>query len=110
MPTLDGGALNTTRTITNASILSLGENDDQSQGERGVYERLVLDNLQGFIINCERRARQERKLRKIRGLRRDAGVVIPEPEGVVCDEDLSLDDVYLVDREEDDDDRGGFGL
>ena len=102
----------------NASLEMLGENggsndigvsggvgDEQQRGisQRGVYEHLVLDSLQGFIINCERRARQERKIRKIRGMRYNSNdddddatpVVIPH-DGVSADEDLTLDDIYLV--------------
>ena len=85
--------------------VSGGEGGEQQRGisQRGVYEHLVLDSLQGFIINCERRARQERKIRKIRGMRRytsnddddDAPVVIPH-DGVSADEDLTLDDIYLI--------------
>lgn len=69
--------------------------------QQGVYEHLVLDSLQGFIINCERRARQERKIRKIRGMRYsndddDATPVVIPHDGVSADEDLTLDDIYLI--------------
>ena len=102
----------------NADVSTTGGNDDNSTGdanrqEAGVYERLVLDNLQGFVINCERRARQERKLRKIKGIREGAPVVIPEV-GVSADEDLDLSDVYYESECDDDDDDDnydtGFGL
>ena len=56
------------------------------------------------MINCERRARHERKLRKIRGLREGSPVVIPDG-GVMANEDLELDDIYLIDQEEGGDDR-----
>ena len=104
----------------NASLEMLGENvggssndigvagsaGEQQRGisQRGVYEHLVLDSLQGFIINCERRARQERKIRKIRGMMRytsnddddDATPVVIPHDGVSADEDLTLDDIYLI--------------
>jgi hypothetical protein len=91
----------------NASVVSLGEKRGESlDGTKGIYEQLVLDSLQGFIINCERRARYEKKLRRLRGDRRDSPVVIPR-DGVPADEDLELDDIYFQ-EEEGDDDR--FGL
>lgn len=105
----------------NASVVDLGEkredngsldDDDTSrENEAGVYERLVLDSLQGFVINCERRARHERKLRKIRGMRTNSRqpVVIPD-DGVVADDDLELDDIYLIDDNEEDDGKGGGGI
>ncbi|KAL3800825.1 hypothetical protein HJC23_001662 [Cyclotella cryptica] len=84
----------------NASVVSLGEHRggeiSMDSGERGIYEQLVLDSLQGFIINCERRARYERKLRKISGKKDKSPVVIPR-DGVPADEDLELDDIYFVD-------------
>ena len=86
--------------------VSGGEGGEQQRGisQRGVYEHLVLDSLQGFIINCERRARQERKIRKIRGMMRynsnddddDATPVVIPHDGVSADEDLTLDDIYLI--------------
>ena len=107
----------------NVNIEILGENPtDLNYNNIGVYERLVLDNLQGFVINCERRSRHEAKLRKLRypkrgglllgsGSRGGSGngrnswsdqqqqqlspVVIPD-EGVFADEDLELDDIYFV--------------
>ncbi|KAL7519407.1 hypothetical protein ACHAWX_004169 [Stephanocyclus meneghinianus] len=82
----------------NASVLSLGDRgyvDSLDGGERGIYEQLVLDSLQGFIINCERRARFERKLRRISGKKNESPVVIPR-DGVPADEDLELDDIYFV--------------
>ena len=107
----------------NVNIEILGENPtDLNYNEIGTYERLVLDNLQGFVINCERRSRHEAKLRKLRypkrgglllgsGSRGGSGngrnswsdqqqqqlspVVIPD-EGVFADEDLELDDIYFV--------------
>ena len=106
----------------NASVISLGENADagtnmsrdnssnigdststMSARQQGVYEQLVLDNLQSFIINCERRSRHEQKIRKLKGIRDknyNRHVVIPS-EGVVADEDLELDDIYLIENEED---------
>jgi len=97
----------------NASVVSLGENgsasDEHSSDGRGVYERLVLDSLQGFIINCERRSRQEQKLRKIRGLRRDGSPVVIPDGGVFANEEMELDDIYLMESEEDGNDTG-FGL
>lgn len=105
----------------NAEVVSLGENgggsgsggSGSSSDKQGVYEHLVLDNLQGFIINCERRSRQEQRLRKIRGLRKGSNmpVVIPE-EGVKAEDDLELDDIYFVDGNglDDGDDVAGFGL
>jgi len=75
--------------------------------QQGMYEHLLLDSLQGFIINCERRARQENKIRKLRGLRENVPVAIPYG-GVDADEDLELDDVYFEKSHEDDND--GFGL
>mmetsp|Transcript_39935 Transcript_39935/g.83524 ORF Transcript_39935/g.83524 Transcript_39935/m.83524 type:complete len:309 (+) Transcript_39935:1116-2042(+) len=101
----------------NASVVNSGETADGTTGNAanrqgaGVYERLVLDNLQGFVINCERRARQERTLRKIQGMREGAPVVIPEA-GVSADEDLDLSDIYYERECEDDrgEDDAGFGL
>lgn len=102
----------------NAEVVSLGENGGGGGGVAngsgtapqgaGMYEKLLLDNLQGFVINCERRSRHERKLQKRKGMRRGSSqaVVIPE-EGVTADEDLELDDIYLVDRGEED---AGIGL
>lgn len=92
----------------NAGVVSLGEKSGDSYSDRkGVYEKLVLDNLQGFIINCERRARYEKKLRRARGSARGSPVVIPR-DGVPADEDLELDDIYCIDDRRD---AGGtFGL
>jgi len=109
----------------NVNIEILGENPtDLNYNDIGVYERLVLDNLQGFVINCERRSRHEAKLRKLRypkrgGLLLGSGsrgsvsrnhhwseqqqlipVVIPD-EGVFADEDLELDDIYFVNNHDD---------
>jgi hypothetical protein len=94
----------------------LGENAaDNNYNGIGAHERLVLDSLQGFVINCERRARHEARVRKLRGGlggsgsgRRgaiDAPVVIPD-DGVYADEDMELDDIYCVDRDGDDYDYG----
>ena len=94
----------------NASVVSLGEKSSEYKDERrGVYERLVLDSLQGFVINCERRARYEKKLRRLRGATRDNRVVIPK-DGVPADEDLELDDIYFVQDQDDDNDDNRFGL
>ena len=105
----------------NVNMEILGENpSDNNYNDIGIYERLVLDNLQGFVINCERRSRHEHKLRKLRnprgGLLLGSGgrghsrnhlgdgslqqqqltpVVIPD-DGVFADEDLELDDIYFV--------------
>ncbi|KAL7548229.1 hypothetical protein ACHAWF_011519 [Thalassiosira exigua] len=94
---------------SNASVV--GGSDDGLTSGVGTYERLLLDNLQGFVINCERRSQHERRLRKIRGLREGKAVLIPDG-GVVCDEDLELDDIYLMDGEEGEggDDHQSFGL
>ena len=99
----------------NASLEMLGEHGDSSSFEeggnvqqQGMYEHLLLDSLQGFIINCERRARQENKIRKLRGLREHIPVAIPYG-GVDADEDLELDDIYLINGHEEDD-NDGFGL
>ena len=94
----------------------LGENAaDNNYNGIGTHERLVLDSLQGFVINCERRARHEARVRKLRGGlggsgsgRRgaiDAPVVIPD-DGVYADEDMELDDIYCVDCDGDDNDYG----
>ena len=94
----------------------LGENAaDNNYNGIGTHERLVLDSLQGFVINCERRARHEARVRKLRGGlggsgsgRRgaiDAPVVIPD-DGVYADEDMELDDIYCVDCDGDDYDYG----
>mmetsp|Transcript_10604 Transcript_10604/g.23440 ORF Transcript_10604/g.23440 Transcript_10604/m.23440 type:complete len:405 (-) Transcript_10604:101-1315(-) len=106
----------------NASVVSLGENGSggsvaSGEPQEGVYEHLVLDSLQGFIINCERRSRHEQRLRKIRGLRQGSTmpVVIPD-DGVSAEDDLELDDIYFVGKGEwDRGDHGdnadaGFGL
>ncbi|KAL9187188.1 hypothetical protein ACHAXT_010908 [Thalassiosira profunda] len=95
----------------NAEVVSLGENAHDIEGnQQGPYERLVLDSLQGFVINCHRRSRQEAKLRKIRGMRKHQPVIIPD-DGVAADEDLELDDIYLIDQEDERDDGfGKFGL
>jgi hypothetical protein len=113
----------------NVNLEILGENPtDLNYNNIGVYERLVLDNLQGFVINCERRSRHEAKLRKLRypkrgGLLLGSGgsssgrgsggrnywneeqqqlspVVIPD-DGVFADEDLELDDIYFVNDDND---------
>jgi hypothetical protein len=90
----------------NASVVSLGESSGESDTDRqGIYEHLVLDSLQGFVINCERRARYEKKLRRARGSAKGSPVVIPR-DGVPADEDLELDDIYLVE----DPDDGRFGM
>ncbi|KAL7531281.1 hypothetical protein ACHAXR_005524 [Thalassiosira sp. AJA248-18] len=123
----------------NAMVVSLGENDDvdgigggsttndqyhsttkPTTTTNGVYEHLLLDSLQAFIINCERRSRHERKLRRqIRGIQKGRGGVLPLQSmvipdgGVSCDEDLELDDIYLVEMDDggdDDDGDTGFGL
>jgi len=98
----------------NASVVSLGEHGNahgnstsvpastaEQQPMQGVYEHLLIDHLQGFIINCERRARHENKLRKLqRGFHRRGTasastmpIVIPDG-GVDANEDLELDDIY----------------
>ena len=95
---------------SNATVENLGDGSgaDDLNG-RGLYEHLVLDDLQGFIINCERRARAERKIRKIRGLRESSSVPVVIPnEGVECNDDMELDDIYYIDRE--DDGTSGLGL
>ena len=100
----------------NASLEMLGEhgNSDSSSFEegssveqQGMYEHLLLDSLQGFVINCERRARQEKKIRKLRGLRENVPVAIPYG-GVDADEDLELDDVYLINNGNEEDDNDSF--
>ena len=91
----------------NASVVSLGEKNEYKDERRGVYERLVLDSLQGFVINCERRARYEKKIRRLRGASRNSTVIIPK-DGVPADEDLELDDIYFV--QDDGDDNKRFGL
>eukprot|EP00956_Cyclotella_meneghiniana_P032531 scaffold89939_cov51-Cyclotella_meneghiniana.AAC.4 len=100
----------------NASVVSLGENTttaaaaaETNNGKKGIYEQLVLDSLQGFVINCERRARYEKKLRRARGASKGSPVVIPV-DGVPADEDLELDDIYLVDERENSHDNPRFGL
>mmetsp|Transcript_5447 Transcript_5447/g.12071 ORF Transcript_5447/g.12071 Transcript_5447/m.12071 type:complete len:379 (+) Transcript_5447:151-1287(+) len=105
----------------NASVVSLGEtttsvndtiNIEGRMGKsNGIYEQLVVDSLQGFVINCERRSRYEKKLRKLRGMKEGASVMIPE-DGVTADEDLELDDIYLIENDEDTNDNGenDFGL
>ena len=99
----------------NASLEILGEHGDSNieggsieQQQQGMYEHLLLDSLQGFIINCERRARQENKIRKLRGLREHVPVAIPYG-GVDADEDLELDDVYF-EKSHEEDDNDCFGL
>ena len=53
----------------NASVVSISEDDGErgidGKDGRGEYECMVLDSLQGFVINCERRPRHERRLRQI---------------------------------------------
>ena len=97
----------------NASVVSLGENgsagDEHGSAEEEFYERLVLDSLQGFIINCERRSRQEQKLRKISGSRLDGSPVVIPDGGVFANEEMELDDIYLMESEGDGNDTG-FGL
>ena len=92
-------------------------NNDDRYDDVGTYERLVLDSLQGFVINCERRSRHEERIRRLRGLdRRGRGgdrtappVVIPD-DGVFADEDMELDDIYRVDDDDgDSNDEGGGG-
>ena len=76
--------------------------EDRGAEGAGRYERLLLDHLQGFVINCERRSRHERRLRRGRTARHGAAaapVLIPRG-GVTADEDLELDDIYLVEDEE----------
>lgn len=101
-----GGEQQDDSTGENVELEGLGENSpDNNYNDIGMYERLVVDSLQGFVINCERRSRHERNLRKLRGglgnnwRGRHSPVVIPK-KGVLCDDDLELDDIYLVDEED----------
>ena len=111
------------RIVYDANVEVLGENAiDNNYNDIGPYERLVLENLQGFVINCERRSRHENRMRKLRGLdtrhhlrgdRHGGGglngslaktpVVIPD-DGVFADEDMELDDIYFVDDNNDGED------
>lgn len=93
----------------NASVVSLGEKHNESKlkyedSKNRIYEHLVVDSLQGFIINCERRARYEKKLRKLRHIPERTYPVIP-PDGVPANEELELDDIYLMEDKIDDDDQ-----
>jgi hypothetical protein len=87
-------------------------NNDDRYDDVGMYERLVLDSLYGFVINCERRSRHEGRIRRLRGLDRHRAappVVIPD-DGVFADEDMELDDIYRVDDDDGDgnvNDEGG---
>ena len=56
-----------------------------------------------------RQSRQEQKLRKIRGLRRDGSPVVIPDGGVFPNEEMELDDIYLMESEGDGNDTG-FGL
>ncbi|KAL3816242.1 hypothetical protein ACHAXA_002188 [Cyclostephanos tholiformis] len=107
--------------IYDANVEALGENaPDYNHNDMGPYERLVLESLQGFVINCERRSRHERRIRKLRdgrggggGGRRDGRlaetpVVIPD-DGVFADEDMELDDIYCVSEDDDVDDENEDG-
>ena len=84
----------------NAEVVSLGEAGPAPSGREGEYERLLLDSLQGFVVNCQRRSRQEGRLRGERAvslraaLGAAAPVVIPD-DGVACEDDLELDDIYF---------------
>mmetsp|Transcript_15728 Transcript_15728/g.22360 ORF Transcript_15728/g.22360 Transcript_15728/m.22360 type:complete len:372 (+) Transcript_15728:78-1193(+) len=89
----------------NASVVSLGEQHNESKqkyedSKNRIYEHLVVDSLQGFIINCERRARYEKKLRKVRNIPERTRPTIP-PDGVPANEELELDDIYFHSDEDD---------
>mmetsp|Transcript_18414 Transcript_18414/g.30079 ORF Transcript_18414/g.30079 Transcript_18414/m.30079 type:complete len:367 (+) Transcript_18414:74-1174(+) len=92
----------------NASVVSLGEKHNESKrnyedSKNRIYEHLVVDSLQGFIINCERRARYENKLRKLKNIPARTYPIIP-PDGVPANEELELDDIYLIEDKIDDND------
>jgi hypothetical protein len=92
----------------NASVVSLGEKHNESKSKyedskNRIYEHLVVDSLQGFIINCERRSRYEQKLRKLKNIPERTIPIIPS-DGVPADEELELDDIYLMEDKSDDDD------
>uniref|UniRef100_A0A7S2PAV4 Uncharacterized protein n=1 Tax=Skeletonema marinoi TaxID=267567 RepID=A0A7S2PAV4_9STRA len=96
----------------NASVVSLGEKHNESKrkyedSKNRIYEHLVVDSLQGFIINCERRARYEQKLRKLKNIPERTYPIIP-PSGVPANEELELDDIYLMEEKSDDDNDDGF--
>lgn len=91
----------------NASVVSLVESSDsmkkRDESKRNrIYEYLVVDSLQGFVINCERRARYEKKLRKLKNIPERTYPVIPN-DGVPADDDLELDDIYLMEEGKNDD-------
>lgn len=84
----------------NASVVSLGEKHNGNErkvenNKHRIYEHLVVDSLQGFVINCERRARYEKKLRKLKRIPKNAYPLIPY-DGVPANEELELDDIYLM--------------
>jgi hypothetical protein len=103
----------------NASVVSLGERSGNSTSSSNsssdmmkkqdsiskhrIYEHLVVDSLQGFVINCERRARYEKKLRRLKNIPERTYPVIPI-DGVTADEDLELDDIYVMEGKDDDGD------
>jgi hypothetical protein len=101
----------------NASVVSLGERSgnatdssssdmmkkQDSISKHRIYEHLVVDSLQGFVINCERRARYEKKLRRLKNIPERTYPVIPN-DGVPCDEELELDDIYVMEAKDDDGD------
>lgn len=99
---------------SNATVVALGEHGHGHDGSvnrneravKGMYESLLIDSLQGFVINCERRSRYERKLKKIRGstLRGDESPVVIPVDGVPADETLELDDVYCFEEDYEEDD------
>lgn len=87
-----------------------GNNNSWTDG-RGEYESLV-DSLQGFVINCERRRRYEEKVWKLRGNHGSSStastVVVPEG-GVPAHEEMELDDLYHErSRSTKDKDREGY--
>ena len=89
----------------NASVVSLGEKHDGNERrvenyKHRVYEHLVVDSLQGFVINCERRARYEKKLRKLKRIPENTHPLIPN-HGVPANEELELDDIYLMEDSRD---------
>jgi len=93
---------------SNATVVALGEHGHGHAGSvkqndgsaKGMYESLLIDSLQGFVINCERRSRYERKLKKIRGWGRgnDESPIVVPVDGVPADETLELDDVYCIEE------------
>ena len=92
----------------NASVVSLGEKPNESKikyedSKNRIYEHLVVDSLQGFIINCERRSRYENKLRKLKNIPERTIPIIPV-DGVPANEELELDDIYFMEDKSDDDD------